>query len=169
MKAMSAQRPWYKEPWLLFLAAPPLATVLFWAVILSSMAERPALVMDDYSRVGLALAETRQRDAAAVRLGVAGRLQVQRAEGRVAVALTGLAESPARLELRLIHPTDGARDRVMTLDRDPAGVYRAEMPALPVGRRYVQLGPPDGEWRLAGELGRHGESLTLTPPSPAGG
>lgn len=161
-------RPWYREPWLWFLAVPPLATVAFWAVVLTTMAERPSLVMDDYSKVGLVMEKTRERDAAASRLGVSGRLHVQRGPGRVAVALVGLDRQPERLTLRLTHPTDAKRDIVVELDRDAAGLYRGEIRHLAAGRRYVQLEPQSRDWRLAGVLGSDGEELFLQPRSGTG-
>lgn len=165
---MPQSRPWYKEPWLWFLAVPPLATVVFWTVILTTTAERPSMVMDDYSKAGLAMEQTRARDAAASQLGVAGRLHVQREPGRVAVALTGLEDQPRQLTLRLAHPTDARQDVIVELNRDGAGLYRADIRQLAAGKRYVQVEPLSRNWRLAGELSRGGEELELRPPAPAG-
>ncbi|MBA1146867.1 FixH family protein [Ectothiorhodospiraceae bacterium WFHF3C12] len=166
--ATGTTRPWYREPWLWFLAVPPLATVVFWTVILTTTAERPSLVMDDYSKVGLTMEQTRARDATASRLGLSGRLHVQRDGGRVAVALVGLEELPQQLKLRLAHPTDARRDVTVELNRDEAGLYRAEIRQLAAGRRYVQLEPLNRDWRLAGELSHGGEELELTPPPASG-
>lgn len=165
---MSESRPWYREPWLWFLATPPLASVLFWGVILTTMAERPSMVMDDYSKAGLTMEQTRARDATASQLGVSGRVQVQRDPGRVAVALVGLDNEPEQLTLRLLHPTDAERDVIIELERDAVGLYRGDIRQLAAGRRYVQLEPVSRDWRLAGELSRSGEELLLQPPTPSG-
>jgi len=164
-------RPWYREPWIWFLSVPPLATVVFWAAIFAttSAGTTPPLVVDDYAKIGLATHKSEERDAEARRLGVTGRLHVQRDEGRVSLALFGLEEgAPRQLMLRLTHPTDDRRDVNVELHRDSTGVYRAAIRRLPEGRRYVQLEPDDGNWRLAGVLSGTGEELSLQPKAAPG-
>lgn len=164
MSAEQPDRPWYRHFWVWFLIAPPAATVIFWTVILTTMASPPSLVVDDYGKIGLAYEDEQARDAAARELGVTGRLDVRRERGRVTVALIGLDDPPQQLELTLAHPTEAARDRTATLERTGGGLYRGELGAAAPGRRYVTLLPGDGRWRLAGELLAHRTDISLQPP-----
>ena len=58
---------------------------------------------------------------------------------------------PDVLLLTFAHPTLAEQD--LRLDLYRAGdVWRGSLPAAPSNRRYIQLEPPSGEWRLAAEL-----------------
>lgn len=160
--AVSDDRPWYRSPWPWLLMLPPFVTVVFWIVVLSTITHAPSLVVDDYSRIGLAYQKDEARNEAAAALGLSGRLQVQRDTGRVSFVLRDPQAAPSTLELALVHPTEAHRDLHLTLTRDPAtGVYSARSDVRIADRRYVHLTPPDGAWRLAGtlEAGRSGLEL----------
>ncbi|WP_435103207.1 FixH family protein [Arhodomonas sp. AD133] len=157
----TAERPWYRHPWPWLLAIPPVSAIIFWAVIITTMAGPPSLVIDDYAKVGLVYEQNRTRDSAAARLDVAARLQWQRANGEIRVAITRGDVQPTALTLRLSHPTDAARDHTVTLTRDAAGLYTGRVPVVIDGRRHVQITPPDSQWRLSGSLDAQREALTL--------
>lgn len=165
MSAEQADRPWYRHFWVWFLIVPPASTVIFWGVVLTTMASPPSLVVDDYGKIGIAYQDEQARDQAARELGVTGRLNVQRERGRVTVALAGLDDPPQKVQLRLAHPTEAARDRSATLERTGGGLYRGELGQAAPGRRYVTLLPDDHRWRLAGELLASETDLSLQPPA----
>jgi hypothetical protein len=165
MSAEQTDRPWYRHFWVWFLIVPPASTVIFWGVILTTMASPPSLVVDDYGKIGIAYEDEQARDDMARELGVTGRLNVQRERGRVTVALAGLDDPPQKVRLRLTHPTDAARDRSATLERTGGGLYRGELGQAAPGRRYVTLLPDDRRWRLAGELLSSESDLSLQPPA----
>lgn len=165
MTAEQTDRPWYRHFWVWFLIVPPASTVIFWAVILTTMASPPSLVVDDYGEIGIAYADEQARDQTARKLGVTGRLNVQRERGRVTVALAGLDDPPEKIQLQLTHPTEAARDKSATLERSGGGLYRGELGAAAPGRRYVTLLPDDRRWRLAGELQASETDLSLQPPA----
>ncbi len=164
MSEATTDRPWYRHFWVWFLMVPPAATVIFWAVILATTAGPPALVVDDYAKVGLIYEQQQARDAAAARLGLSGRIHVAREAGTATVVLTGLADAPDRLRLTLAHPTDASRDRRALLRREGTGVYRGELGSPASSRRYVEIRPVDGAWRLGGELAAGATELGLRPP-----
>ncbi|HKJ94565.1 MAG TPA: FixH family protein, partial [Gammaproteobacteria bacterium] len=144
-------RPWYRSPWPWLLMLPPFVTVVFWVVVLSTITHPPSLVVDDYSKIGLAYQKEEARNEAAAALGLTGRLQVQRDTGRISLVLRDPQAAPATLALALVHPTDSHRDLHIDLVRDPAtGVYTGSSDVRIADRRYVHLTPPDGSWRLAG-------------------
>ncbi len=164
MSAERPDRPWYRHFWVWFLIVPPASTVIFWGVILTTMASPPSLVVDDYGKIGLAYQDEQARDRVARELGISGRLSVQRERGRVTVALAGLDDPPQQLRLTLAHPTEAKRDSSATLERTGAEVYRGELGEAAPGRRYVTLLPGDHRWRLAGELSAAETELSLRPP-----
>lgn len=164
MSETGHSRPWYRHFWVWFLIAPPAATVIFWAVILATMAAPPSLVVDDYARMGLVYEQQQARDAAAARRGLTGRIHVAREAGTATVILTGLHPAPDRLRLKLAHPTKVERDRRALLRRQGSGIYRGELGGPTPNRRYVEIRPVDGDWRLGGELPADRDDLDLSPP-----
>lgn len=160
----TTDRPWYRHFWVWFLVVPPAATVIFWSVILATTAASPSLVVDDYSKVGLAYEQQQARDAAAARRGLSGRVHVEREAGAATVVVTGLEPAPDRLRLTLAHPTEAARDRRAVLRREGSGIYRGDLGGAVATRRYVEIRPIEGDWRLGGELPAHRTDLELSPP-----
>ena len=157
-------RPWYRHFWVWFLMLPPAATVIFWAVILATTAASPSLVVDDYAKVGLIYEERQARDAAAAQRGLDGRLHLVREAGRATVVVRGLDRAPDRLRLTLAHPTEAQRDRTTVLRREGSGIYRGDLGGATRNRRYVEIRPLAGDWRLGGELLAHENELDLRPP-----
>lgn len=164
MSEEATSRPWYRHFWVWFLAVPPAATVIFWAFVLTTTASAPSLVVDDYSQIGLTYAQEKARDRAAAERGVRARLHLVRDAGTVTVALQGLEPAPDRLDLRLAHPTEARRDLATTMKRIGSGIYRGDLGSPADGRRYVQIRPADGDWRLGGELLAGRDELELAPP-----
>lgn len=158
---MSAQ-PWYRHFWVWALFVPPVAAIVFWTVIITVFAGPPSLVVDDYAKVGLAYQQELDRDAAAADLGVRARVHLVRDSGGVSVALRG--PEPAHLQFRLTHPAEAARDRIVRLDRTASGIYRGDLGAVTDGRWRVEITPPDGAWRLAGQIFADETELQLDPP-----
>ena len=161
--APDGQRPWYRYGWVWFLMVPPAATVIFWAVVLTTTAAAPSLVVDDYARIGLAYQQQHERAASAARLGIEARLHVTRGEGGITVSLSGANPHPERLEVRLTHPTESRRDIRALVERSATGIYRGRVDGAVSGRRYVQIEPVGGAWRLSGEMLAHRSELALAP------
>lgn len=157
---------WYRHPWVWALFVPPVAAIVFWAVIITRFAGPPSLVVDDYAKIGLAYEQERSRDTAAAELGLSGRLHLERASGGATVVLRGLPSAPKRLELRLAHPTEASRDRRLRLSRTASGIYRGSIGGDLDGRWRVELTPPDGAWRLADVMFAGEADLELAPPDP---
>jgi hypothetical protein len=62
----------------------------------------------------------------------------------------------------LSHPTLSGSDRRLLLP-GYGEIYSGRLAQPLTGRWYVQLSPPDDEWRLAGELDDGTEKLKLIP------
>lgn len=146
MKVDTAKRPWYREPLVWLLIAPPAAAIVGGIItIYLAVATQDGLVVDDYYEQGKAINQVLGRDQAARAQGLSARLQLQ--QGRAELRLAGAIAVP-ELTLKLLHATRAAQDVVLVLDRAGDGVYRAPLPALAPGRWHVQLEGAD--WRLTG-------------------
>lgn len=154
-------RPWYRcvTPWLLL--SGPIAAVIAGFVTLWLAIEQPhALVVDDYSKIGLTQERDAARDATAAALHLRADLAIS-ASGQIDLQLVGTR--PASLALKLIHPTLANYDQQLILKRNAEGHYIGAVSQPLNGRRYVQLIAPDGTWRLDGSIGPAGR-ITLQPP-----
>ncbi|NWG86530.1 MAG: FixH family protein [Hydrogenophilaceae bacterium] len=143
--------PWWRQPWPWFLMALPLSAVVG-GIITVWLAVNGAddLVSDDYYKEGLAIRQVVERDAKASQLGLMAELKAH--AGALSVNLGGdLPADPDSLRLRLIHPTQAGQDIVLTLKAMGKQQFMAHLPAMPPGRRQLQLEPPDRSWRLIGE------------------
>lgn len=101
-------------------------------------------------------------DRQAARRQLRAQLQVNRATGAVQVSITGDAITDDRVELRLVHATDGARDAVAVLVRSGA-LWLGRVNA-PLDRPWaLVLAADDGAWRLQGRLPIEQDSVSLEP------
>ena len=158
------QRPWYREFWLWFVLAPPMASIVIGLSLLTvAITQGDSLVVDNYSQAGRALHKNDERERAAVDLGLDGNLVLDREAGLVTIHLQGLEEMPERLKLLLSHPTHAERDVELALERDGTGLYRAAARRPVDGRHYLRLEPADGAWLLAKEIGQGDSEISLAP------
>jgi hypothetical protein len=155
--------PWYRQFWPWFLIAIPMMSVVVGITMLALAVKEPlAMVVDDYARIGLATHQRLARDERATALGLTGELAFEGEPARVEVVLSSgsAVEWPSMLLLTIAHPTLAEQDlRLELVGGD--GTWRGSLPAAPDTRRYVQLEPPSGEWRLAGELAGGQRRLAL--------
>ena len=139
---------WYREPWPWLLMSGPVAAIVA-GVYTTVLAFRTSdgLVADDYYKQGLTINKTLAREARAVALGLRASALYLGESGRVRVLLEGAA--PARLTLRLAHPTRAALDRVVALSLVRPGVYEGSLELGDGIRWHAVL--ETAEWRLAGD------------------
>lgn len=142
---------WWRQPWPWFLIALPMSAVIG-SIITIWLASQNAdtLVSDDYYKDGLAIRQVVERDAKAKQLGLSAKLNVQ--AGALMVNLGGqLPAGTDSLRLQLIHPTQAGQDIALTLKPVGQQEFTVPLPAMPAGRRQLQLEPADRSWRLTGE------------------
>lgn len=154
-------RPWYRQVWPWLLMLPPASTVIFWAVIVFTMAGPPSLVSDDVSRAGLTYAADRSDDPAATGPRMNARLHANRDSGHISLVVKPDSPAEGPLEVTLIHPLEASSDRIVELKRDAAGVYHGDLGAPLRGRRDIRLVPAAGDWRLTGRLAADSDLLEL--------
>ena len=163
MSMTQTVRPWYRQIWPWALMAPPAASVIFWVVIITTMAGPPDLVVADYAKVGLTYAQDHTRLNAAAQLGVAAAARVDRRSGHVSLRLDGLSTPPATLELTLVHATNAQHDRTIDLQRNSAGLYHGDVGQPITGARQLRLTPGGDQWLLTARLDAASEALDLVP------
>ncbi|GAB4359368.1 MAG: hypothetical protein Kow0073_18280 [Immundisolibacter sp.] len=158
-----APPPWYRQRWFWLVAAPPLAAVVGGLMtVWIAMHHADALVVDDYARIGRAFELDQSRDRRARSLGVSAALQLDRASGAFTLSVRGV---PAQaLELKLLHPTDPAGDRRLTVSPDPDGRYSGHLEPLDATRRELEIASLQQGWRLRGVLPAGAGELQLGPP-----
>lgn len=168
--------PWYRQFWPWFIIALPAATVLGSMVTIFLAVTRPdSLVVDDYSRIGELTEQRFRRGAAALAMGLSGRLVIVAGDGSVELRLESnaagapMTEWPDTLLLELAHPTLQERDMDIVLTRAPMagdGVFRARLAPMSAERWYVSaepLGETPIRWRLTGEVSPLDGSGRLVP------
>ena len=156
--------PWYRQFWPWFIILVPLAAVIAGAYTLYVASDQsPTMVVDDYTKIGLATHRKIARDRRASELDVHASVSLEDGPPRIAVELEMAdGEAPPWVRLSFFHPTLSERDRQIELVRR-GNAYEADLDALPEGRYYVQIEPPDQTWRLAGMLNSGDRSLRLSP------
>ena len=149
---MNSPEPWYRQfwPWFLF-GLPAIAVVASLATVVIAFKHSPALVVDDYYRVGKAMNRDLAQDQLATALGVSARLDF---ESGLVVTVSGLEGAPMeRLELSFRHNLVASLDQVIWLEPEADGRYRS-LPSIGLtsGEWLVQLRPEAQGWRLRGQL-----------------
>jgi hypothetical protein len=150
-----SEAPWYRQGWPWFLLLLPASVVVASFVTLWIAASNPqSLVRGDYYRDGLALNRNLANAEAARERGLAAELTVDGSNQTLVLSMKSDTTLPQTLQLDLLHPTDAAMDRTVILTRRADGLYVGRLEAIPVGRRYLQLGEADDPsgWVLRGEL-----------------
>ncbi|ATJ81689.1 FixH family protein [Halomonas beimenensis] len=146
--------PWYKQFWPWFLIGLLGSSVAFSLVYLTlSIRYFDGTVAQDYYKEGLAINERIAKQEQASALGLAATLRADPATGDIVVDLNG-EPYPEQLVLKLIFPTESARDRTLTLEHVRAGRYVTMLEEPLRYRWYLHLQPeegPEAAWRLTGE------------------
>lgn len=158
-----APPPWYRQRWFWLVAAPPIAAVVGGLLtVWIAVRHADALVVDDYARIGRAFELDQSRDKRARSYGVRAALQLDRASGAFELTVHGVPAKP--LDLKLLHPTDPAGDRRLTVSPDADGRYVGRLKPLDATRRALEIASPQQGWRLRGVLPAGAGELRLWPP-----
>lgn len=143
--------PWYKQPWLWFILAPLIATLMYSTVFISaSIFTRDTLVKDDYYKYAREVNQDNTLIQAAADLGISVVLKIDTLTGDVSIQLDSIdkAVQPQQLKLELVHATLADRDIQVNLRQVRDGLYLGSLPAKPLGKQYVIVQPDDLSWQL---------------------
>ncbi|MCC2973679.1 FixH family protein [Massilia sp. IC2-476] len=144
--------PWYRHRWPWFLMiGPALVLVGGFVMIWLAMSRPDAMVVGDYYKQGKAINQELKRDRAASRLGLRFEAGYDAAGGRITGSLQSHGE-PVRapFHIRLAHPTQPERDRVLEALPDAQGRFVAAAPVLEPTHWQVVVEGAARDWRLAG-------------------
>lgn len=162
--------PWYRQPWVWFIIALPLASVIGSLTLVTiAVKNQDDLVRDDWYKAGRGINQNLQAEHHARALGLTATLVLEPATPAVRVMIPGTAPLPARLSLSLVHSTIAAEDMTIILERVGEREWYATLPRLPMGKRHLMLEsgaamPEDQRWRLrAGDVIFQGAPVDLLP------
>lgn len=143
-------KPWYREiwPWLL-MAGPAIVVVAGFVTLYYAIASFDGMVADDYYKRGLTVNQDLSRLERAKTLGITAQLVHDAPSRKVKVTLAGVADAPATLTLRFVHPTRAGSDQRIALNRVAPGQYESALLLPPLSKWNVQLDGTD--WSLMGE------------------
>jgi len=149
---LQAGAPWYRHRWPWLLMIGPVWVLVGGVLMVWLAASRPdAMVVGDYYKQGKAINQELRRDRAASRLGLGFEARYDVAAGRITGRLASHGE-PVRapFHIRLAHPTQPERDRVLEALPDAQGRFGAEAPDLEKTHWQVVVEAGARDWRLAG-------------------
>jgi len=145
-------KPWYRQPWLWFLLAFPLASITWCTIAITvAMSTDNDMVSDDYAKEGRGINMQIARDQKARELGLHGEFEVSGREIRLSLAGDSGDTTYPYLILNLFHPTMADKDQTVQFTRTGENTYRATLNQDISGRWYFDLRSPDNDWRLKGE------------------
>ena len=148
MTAVTAGRPWYREPWVwLVIGVPASAVIAGIVMLIIAIVSFDGLVADDYYKRGLEINQDLRREQAAAAVGLTA--SIERGDGRLIVTLEASDpdfDYPDMVEVGLYHATrNGIDQRVLAYYLEERR-YAAAIPELAPGRWNVGVSTPD--WRV---------------------
>jgi hypothetical protein len=152
----TAIAPWYKQPWLWFILAPVIASVISGSTFLYlSIVSADGIVKDDYYKVAKGLQIDNRPALQAAALNLSADLLLDDLTGDIGLTLHGtVADDLDRLTLEIIHPIHQKYDQNIRLRRVPGGTrFTGSLQAsLSTSEHYVVVVPPDSSWNLRTEI-----------------
>lgn len=144
--------PWYRHRWPWFLMIGPVLVLVGGAVMMWLALSRPdAMVVGDYYKQGKAINQELRRDRAASRLGLRFEAVYAAEAGRISGRLDSFGKPlAAPFHIRLAHPTQPGKDRVLEALPDAQGRFTAAAVALEATHWQVVVEGGSRDWRLAG-------------------
>lgn len=161
----AAGAPWYRHRWPWLLMVGPVWVLAAGAIVGYLAFTRPdAMVVDDYYAQGKAINQDlrRERNAAARAITVAMLYRQEGVSATLAGSVAALGRPlPGPLQVRLIHPTQPARDITLSVVAAADGSFSAQLPALDATRWHIQVEGSGRDWRLMRPWYRPAASLRL--------
>lgn len=182
--ALTAERPWFKQPFVWMVIGIPLSSVIVGMIMLwLSIVSFDGMVADDYYKRGLQINRVLDRERAALHADLDGTLELQATASRLSLK-SGKAgfQLPDVVQVQMSFATSAGQDEVFNMTRAAgADLYSGPALNLPQGRWYVYVtskatadesGADDGAggWRLSGTLTTPGSGvIRLRPQAPKPG
>ncbi|WP_236591089.1 FixH family protein [Neptunomonas japonica] len=152
---IQAAKPWYKQPWLLFILTPIFAVVFYgFGFLYLSIVTMDGVVKDDYYRIARGYELNTEKNQNAIDQNIVAELKLDDVTGDIMVKLNGqLTNVPELLTLDIVHPTHQKYDQEITLKAIGSQQLYSGSLANPLkGKRYLFLFPADENWHLRKEI-----------------
>ena len=152
---IQAAKPWYKQPWLLFILTPIFAVVFYgFGFLYLSIVTMDGVVKDDYYRIARGYELNTEKNQNAIDQKIVAELNLDDVTGDIMIKLNGqLTNVPEFLTLDIVHPTHQKYDQVVTLKAIGSQQLYSGSLANPLkGKRFLFLFPPDENWHLRTEI-----------------
>lgn len=147
----NSDKPWYRHsgPWLL-MAGPFVVVLAGLATAWIATKNADELVADDYYKRGKAINMDLKRDTAASQMQLTADIFMSDDHRHIRLQLKGKPDfkSPARLKLKLIHPTKMELDQEVVLQLQSGNMYEAALRTAVDGRRHISIEDLENRWRL---------------------
>ncbi|MBU2964458.1 FixH family protein [Amphritea sp. 2_MG-2023] len=146
--------PWYRQPWLWFILAPLIATVLYSTIyITASVVTNDGVVLEEYTKSAKSFHEDNSLKEVAQSLGLSGALRFDTVAGDINLELASSTGEtlPAQLNLIIGHPTKASLDISVTLNQIRPGYYGGELQNTLKGNKKLIISPLDRQWELVNE------------------
>lgn len=157
-------RPIWRIPVMWLVIGLPLASIVAGVglVIIAVNSGGADTVTDKVDRVAQIQTTDLGPDQQAKQLGLSMVMRLDKGAVEV-IPVTGQFDRKAALELKLLHPSQQQKDRMLTLPPSSMG-WRQELPEFDGGHDWnLLLAPKDGQWRLKGRLPRKQQAARLAP------
>lgn len=160
---------WYRHrwPWLL-ISGPAIVVVAGFYTLFLALQSNDGLVAEDYYKQGLAIDRVIAREERAAVLGLSAALRYDANRDVVRVTLAPAPLAPAKLTLRVVHPTRAGSDQVVELSNTGGGVFEGPLAEPPMVARSLILEDAAGNWRLAGEWAARSLQASLVAHAAGG-
>lgn len=146
--------PWFKQPWLWFILAPLIATVLYSAIyITASIVTNDGVVLEEYTKQAKSFHEDNRLKEAARLLGLSGKLKFDTLTNDINLELLSAQNQPLpeKLLLTIGHPTKASLDIIIPLHQLRPGHYAGELNNTLKGNRKLIISPESKDWQLINE------------------
>ncbi|MCZ8100627.1 MAG: FixH family protein [Burkholderiaceae bacterium] len=140
-------RPPWREPLFWLVWGIPALTIVAGLVTWWIAAQRAdSNVAEDWYKRGMTINRSLERESRAQALGLKAELDLA-GEHDLRLRLEGGTGLPPAVTVLLTHPVRAEQDRLLTLDRQPDGTYRAVSPRVAAGTWGVSIEAQD--WKIA--------------------
>lgn len=156
---------WYKQPWIWFVIALLVATMLasFMMLFIATL-NAPDLVIEDYANIDELTEKTRQQDRRAAELNLTATVYVDQAAVRVELNSDTMTVMPDTVIVRARNSTLAELDTQAELTRS-GETYAGEL-SLPGNAYDLLIEDPLGDWRLSKRMFGRPAQTTLYPFIP---
>ncbi len=154
---LEKSKPWYKEPWAWFVAAPIILVFLVSAMLVTTAVRYgDDVITDDYYKEGRLLNNRFIAEQNAKQQGVVATLTFQPQQARLELQFEKPLDNGTAVRLQLSHPAKAELDQRYEMQRSGVRSFFADSEKDFSGRWYIRaegISSNDGEteWRISGE------------------